>query len=191
MEQEERAARIAWVFGVQHFDHATGQADQFFVLRQDLQGCVGQVREQGKVEVPVTIPQKSHFEIVDQFLDAARAGEHCRDNDQGPCLGRNALGKVHARQQVRSGQQRGQPIGERHSQVATAEHEEQAEQDERPVAQSVSMGLGRQKCGQYGRQKHDAAAIAEKRRPRAHSAETGDRRTSTSRSSWARPSPTR
>ncbi|KAF5056936.1 hypothetical protein DSECCO2_362080 [anaerobic digester metagenome] len=162
MEQGERAARIARVFCVQFFDHVMGLTDKFLVIRQGFLCRVGKVREQGEVEVPIAVPQEPDFEIVDQFFDAARAGEHRRDHDQGPRLGRNALGKVHARQQARSGQERGQPIREGHRQMAAAEHEERTEKAELPAGQSVAVGLGRKKRGQHGRQEHDAAAIEPK-----------------------------
>ncbi len=128
MEEEEGAAVSVPVLLVQLLDLLPREPEERLVLRKRLLARVREVRQQAEVQMLVPIRQEPDLQRLDQILDVLRARDHRRDHDERARFRGNPRGEVHSRQQVRPGEQRGQPVHQGDRQLARAQQGEDSDQ---------------------------------------------------------------
>jgi hypothetical protein len=98
MEQEEAIGIVAGVVLVERLDASLRQPQQRVVAGQGLAVRIGEVGEQGEMQMFVAVAEEAHFQRLDQILDILRAGEQAGDRHQRACTGRDAVRVIHPRQ---------------------------------------------------------------------------------------------
>ena len=64
-------------------------------------GGVGEVAEDGEVDVRIEVAERLHLEVLDQLVHTGHAGQQGRDDDHRPRLLGDAGGEIEARQPPR------------------------------------------------------------------------------------------
>ena len=164
MEQEEDIIPAGRVLRIQCVDPLPGKLQQISVLGQRFLGSVAEIGQQAEVQVDVAIGEEPHFQRLHKTLDVVRAGEHGRDHHQGARFRRDARGEIHARQRMRRRQQGGQPVHQRHRELAGGQQREDAERRQCPIVQVVRLRFHQQACADECRDQCDRAQVQQQGR---------------------------
>ena len=133
------------------------------ISRQSLLRRVAEIRQQGEVKVRIPIREMMNLQGLDQAINAFQAREHRGHDHHRAAIGSDAGGKIQAREQAGFHQQRGQPVHQRHGQLAGAKEENQGEQNEFPSLHFERLGLLHEpERGEQG--EHPDAARIERQR---------------------------
>ena len=150
---------------VESIDLAMRRMQQRHVAGQVLLGGIEEVGQQREMDMVVAVGEEAHLQVLHQRCDRARAAEHRRHHNQGAHVGRHASGVVEPRQGVGPDQPGGDPVDQRHRQLAVRDHA-QAQRQPEPAApvhgQRVAQGRPgeqrhHQRAGQRVRQQRQAA----------------------------------
>ena len=101
MEEIEGIDALPSVFSVESPDAALGILDQGIVLRHALLRRVGEVGEQGEMEVRVRVAQVMAFQLLQQEWDIAFVGEQGGNDHHCATFGGDTLVEVQLGQHVR------------------------------------------------------------------------------------------
>ena len=111
------------------------------ISRQSLLRGVAEIRQQGEVKVRIPIGQMVNLQGLDEAINPCQAREHRGNDHHRAALGSDAGGKIQAREQAGFHQQRGQPVHQRHGQLAGAKQENKGEENEFPSLHFDRLGL--------------------------------------------------
>jgi hypothetical protein len=179
VQQEEAVAAaglaIVAIASVERLDACLRMRHQRPIAGLVLGVGVEEVGQQREVQLRVAVGEEAHLQVVDQVVDAGRAAEHRRHRDEGAAVGRQAVGEVHARQRGRPHQQRDEPVGQRHGELAGPQRQQRGGRAgeprpgtprHQPRAEALRAPPQRQQR-QHQRQ-HDDAAGEPGQRPSRH-----------------------
>ncbi len=141
MKQKEKSLVRGWIFMVQHLDTGYRPLKQYLILGQNLLRRVAKIRQQGEVQVLIPIREMMDFQSLDQAINPGQAREHGGNHHHSPAIGRDAGRIIQAREQAGFHQQRGQPVHQRHGQLAGAKESNKSKEYEFPSLHCQRLGL--------------------------------------------------
>ena len=154
---------IAAVFLVQLGNSGLGQRQQRRICNERFLRRIAKIGQQGKIQTGIAISQKPDFQRLDQILNACSAGQHGWHHHQRLERRRNAGGKIHARQRFGRHQQCGQPINQRHRQLAARQHSQQRYRQPCPLRHGKHRRQRQKTTREDGRDQPDGAEINQQR----------------------------
>ena len=86
---------------------------------------IGEVAQDGEVDVRIAVAQRQHLEVLDQLGDPAHAREQRRDHDHGAMLRGHAAHEIDARQPARGPDARREPLHDGDGEFRCRQQEEQ------------------------------------------------------------------
>ena len=163
--KQEKAIRLdAGVALVEPLDAPLREPQQDLVARQGFAVGVGEVGEQGEMQVLVAVAEEAHLQRLDQLLHVADAGQDARHRHQGARAGRDAVDVVHARQRLRRDRQRGHPVEQAGTELAGQQQRHHADRQQ-PAGRQLVFGRGHdQRLGESRAQYHQQAEVDRHRR---------------------------
>ena len=154
VEQKKGVLASARVFAVQRLYAGLRQRQQGGIAVLVFAGCIGPIGQQAVVQVGVLVGQETYLQRFDQRLHASQGVEHGGHHHQAARAGRQPLGKFHARQHMRCGQQGGQPVHQGHGQLAAGQERQWQQQPPHRAGQALAAGQAQQTSaaeqGQHG-----------------------------------------
>ena len=110
MKEVEGAGASRLGARVQRLDARRRRGEDRVVGRHHGRRRVGEVAQDGEMDVRVAVAQREHLEVLDQLGDPAYAREQRRDHDHGAMLRRDAAHEIDARQPARGPDARREPL---------------------------------------------------------------------------------
>jgi hypothetical protein len=134
VEEVERILRAAGVAGVERANALDRRLDDGVVLRPRLGGGVGEVAEDGEVEVRFAVGEELHLERRERFVHRFDVGEERRDHDRRSELGGNAprVAQVELRQRPRREEGGDELVHDADGDVARRNQREEEDEGPRP-----------------------------------------------------------
>jgi len=130
MKQEKQGGILGRILLVQHLNPGPRSLEQRLISRQDLLRCVAEIRQQSEVKARVSIGEMMNLQCLDETIYSCQARKHRGNDHHCAAIRSNASGKIQAREQAGFDQQRGQPVHQRHGQLAGTKEENRDEESE-------------------------------------------------------------
>ena len=162
MKEAEARGRALRVLGVERGDALLRDGDEPSVALHVLGVGVGEVAEEGKVDVVLEARERPNLEIREQLLHRLRAVEHGRDDDEGARGRRNAVVEGELGQDARRQDEDEDRVRQRDGHLARRKDEDRDEEREDPAREHRVAGPCRPGAGADG-QDGERAEVEERR----------------------------
>ena len=133
--------------------------NQCLVARLRFGRRVAEIRQQREVQMLIPVREVMNLQGLDQAIHARHAREHRGHDDHRAAIRRNAGGKIQARKQAGIHQQGGQPVHQRHGQLARAQQKNQREENHFPALHIQRQRLPHKSERGQQRQQTDSAGV--------------------------------
>ena len=167
--QEEKSVALhitarSGIFSIQRIDSGPRVLDERCVGRHRLGTGIAQVGEQREMQAWVLVCKMAHFERLEQRIDVGLGGEECRHDDERPTLRRNRARIIHPGEDVGIGDQRDQPVAQRHRELAARHGDHDPEPDKPGGGHCVQMRVVEHPRAEQRGDQHDDPEIQRQRR---------------------------
>ena len=129
VQQQEGIVAIGWTTPIERIDPGHGLPDQRLVGGERFRRGIGEVGEQGEMQVRIAVGEEADLQAFEESIDRGRVGEHGRHGDEGALIGWDARPEIKPRKRVRPDDERRRPGDQPHGKM---QGNQQHGDDEKP-----------------------------------------------------------